>query len=97
MSEEKGKFGLCTSERDVVSEGSRLSQQRADMPEARLNALRAEIQKGIDDLETGRFMDGPEAMAEIKEHLLKLKDQKAKFIITELEGKIDGSDLLSNE
>jgi len=40
--------------------------------------LRREIQKGIDDLEAGRFRDGEIAMAEIREKLLKLKAEPLK-------------------
>ncbi len=68
--EQKVKAGMYNSASEVVREGLRLLQQRDEMREAKLNALRAEIQKGIDDLEAGRFQDGPEAMADIKERLL---------------------------
>lgn len=67
----KVKSGLYNSASEVVRAGIRLLQERDDMREAKLNALRADIQKGIDDLEAGRFRDGEEAMAEIKERLLK--------------------------
>src|SRR4051812_20642468 len=39
--------------------------------DAKLNALRAEIKKGTDDLEAGRFRDGPTAMAELREKMLR--------------------------
>ena len=68
--DQKVKSGLYNSASEVVREGLRLLQQRDEMREAKLNALRAEIQKGIDDLEAGRYMDGEEAMAKIKERLL---------------------------
>lgn len=71
--EQKVKSGLYNSASEVVREGLRLLQQRDEMREAKLNALRAEIQKGIDDLEAGRFRDGAEAMAEIKERLMARK------------------------
>ena len=66
----KVKSGLYNSASEVVREGLRLLHQRDEMREAKLNALRVEIQKGIDDLEAGRYRDGAEAMAEIKERLL---------------------------
>ena len=66
---------MYNSASEVVREGLRLLQQRDDMREAKLNALRAEIQKGIDDLEAGRYRDGAEAMAEIKERLMQRKPQ----------------------
>lgn len=72
---QKVKTGLYNSASEVLREGLRLLQQRDEMREAKLNALRAEIQKGIDDLEAGRYRDGAEAMAEIKERLLKRRPQ----------------------
>ena len=68
--DQKVKSGLYNSASEVVREGLRLLQQRDEMREAKLNALRAEIQKGIDDLEAGHYRDGAEAMADIKERLL---------------------------
>lgn len=73
--DQKVKSGMYNSASEVVREGLRLLQQRDEMREAKLNALRAEIQKGIDDLEAGRFRDGAEAMAEIKERLLARRPQ----------------------
>ncbi len=68
--EGKVSSGMYNSASEVVREGLRLLQQRDEMREAKLTALRAEIQKGIDDLEAGRYQDGETAMAEIKERLL---------------------------
>jgi antitoxin ParD1/3/4 len=75
MVEQKVKTGLYTSASEVVREGLRLLQQRDEMREAKLKALRADIQKGIDDLEAGRYQDGGEAMAEMREHLIKQKSR----------------------
>ena len=71
--DQKVKSGMYNSASEVVREGLRLLQQRDDMHKEKLNALRAEIQKGIDDLEAGRYRDGAEAMAEIKERLMQRK------------------------
>jgi len=73
--DQKVKSGMYNSASEVVREGLRLLQQRDDMHKEILNALRAEIQKGIDDLEAGRYRDGAEAMAEIKERLMQRKSQ----------------------
>lgn len=71
--EQKVESGLYGSASEVVREGLRLLQQRDEVREAKLNALRAEIQKGIDDLEAGRIYDGPSTMAAFRERLLKMK------------------------
>ncbi len=75
--DQKVKSGMYNSASEVVREGLRLLQQRDEMREAKLNALRAEIQKGIDDLEAGRVYDGPSTMAEFREKLLKMKQNDA--------------------
>ena len=75
--DQKVKSGMYTSASEVIREGLRLLQQRDEIREAKLTALRAEIQKGIDDLEAGRIYDGPRAMAEIKERLLAIKREHA--------------------
>jgi antitoxin ParD1/3/4 len=71
----KVQSGLYNSASEVVREGIRLLQQRDELREMKLEALRTEIQKGIDDLEAGRFRDGREAMAEKRELLLRMKEQ----------------------
>lgn len=74
---QKVECGMYNSASEVVREGLRLLQKRDEMHETKLNALRAEIQKGVDDLEAGRFRDGGEAMTEIKNRLLKLDPENA--------------------
>lgn len=71
----KVKSGLYNSASEVVREGLRLLQQRDEMHESKVNALRAEIQKGTDSLEAGRHRDLSEAMVEIKERLMARKPQ----------------------
>lgn len=73
--ENKVKGGLYNSASEVVREGLRLLQQRDEMRELKLDALRKEIQKGVDDLEAGNFREGSEVMAEIKSRLLKFDPQ----------------------
>ncbi len=46
-----------------------------EVPELTLDALRNEIQKGIDDLENGRFTDGEEVMASFAEQLGSLRKE----------------------
>jgi antitoxin ParD1/3/4 len=75
--DQKVKSGLYNSASEVVREGLRLLQQRDELRETKLTALRAEIQKGIDDLEAGRIYDGPSTMAEFREKLLAMKRNNA--------------------
>lgn len=44
--------------------------------ERKLAWLRREIQKGLDDLDAGRFRDGAEVMAEFRGRILRLKMQQ---------------------
>lgn len=71
----KVESGLYNSASEVIREGLRLLQQRDEMRELKLEALRKEIQLGINDLEAGRFRDGQTAMAEMKDRLLKMKEK----------------------
>lgn len=73
----KVERGLYNSASEVVRDGLRLLHERDEMRELKLNALRTEIQKGIDDLENGRFTDGDEVMATFAERLSSLKKQNA--------------------
>lgn len=70
----KVESGLYNSASEVVREGIRLLQQRDQMREMKLEALRTEIQKGLDDLETGRFKDGRKVMGKFKDRLLAAKN-----------------------
>lgn len=71
----KVESGLYNSASEVVRDGLRLLRERDETRELKLNALRSEIQKGIDDLENGRFSDGETVMASFAEKLTALKKQ----------------------
>ena len=71
----KVKSGMYNSASEVVREGLRLLQQRDEMRETKLNALRSEIQKGTDSLQAGRYRDLSEAMVDIKERLMARKPE----------------------
>lgn len=61
--------GSYTSAAEVISTALRLLQKQDE----KLAALRAEIKKGVDDLEAGRFHAGPTTMAKIRERPLRMK------------------------
>lgn len=71
--ETKVKDGLYNSASEVVREALRLLQKRDEVSQLKLDALRAEIQKGVDDLEAGRYQNGNDVMAGFKSRLTKLK------------------------
>lgn len=82
----KVESGLYNSASEVVREGLRLLQQRDEMREMKLEALRKEIQKGFDDLEAGRVRDGGEVMAEFK--IPSARHEVTKWLNTSLPAKL---------
>jgi antitoxin ParD1/3/4 len=62
--------GDYASASEVVRDGLRLMKERDMLREWRLQALKEEIQIGIDQIERGEVVDGPTAMAEIRQRLL---------------------------
>jgi antitoxin ParD1/3/4 len=70
---QKVECGMYSSASEVVREGLRLLQKRDDMHQSKLEALRAEVQKGTDSLEAGHYRDLSEAMGDIKERLMARK------------------------
>lgn len=65
--------GLYNSASEVVREGLRLLQQRDEVRQIKLDALRRDVEKGIRDSEEGRVSDGREVMARIRDRLLQRK------------------------
>jgi antitoxin ParD1/3/4 len=59
--------GDYASVSEVVRDGLRLLREKDLVLEARLQALRGEIQKGLDQAEAGQVLDGPTVMDELRE------------------------------
>ena len=68
----KGKVasGDYASASEVVRDGLRMLKEKDMLLEARLQALKDEIQIWIDQAERGESRDGPTVMAELRQRLL---------------------------
>ncbi|MEN8007690.1 MAG: type II toxin-antitoxin system ParD family antitoxin [Candidatus Krumholzibacteriota bacterium] len=66
----KVESGDYASVSEVVRDGLRLMREKEQLFEARLQSIRGEIQKGIDQVERGELRDGETVMAELKAKLL---------------------------
>ncbi len=61
--------GDYASVSEVVRDGLRLLKEKDLLLEARLQALRGEIQEGIDQADAGELLDGPTVMAALERRL----------------------------
>jgi antitoxin ParD1/3/4 len=79
---EKVKSGRYASPGEVIREGLRLLKEQDELKRIRLEELRREVQKGIDDMREGRFTtyNSPEELADeiIRRGMEKLKAKEGK-------------------
>ena len=62
---EQMSTGLYNSVNDIVREAMSLLKLRKSIPQERIDAFNAEIQKGEDDIEAGRVMSGEVAFKKL--------------------------------
>lgn len=65
----KVKSGMYNTASEVVREGLRLMQQRDEMREKKLAALRADLRTGLEAVEAGRTVNGEEFLLGWKKRL----------------------------
>lgn len=61
------KSGLYQSQSEVIREGLRLLKEREDLKKLRLGEMRRQIALGIEQADRGEFVDGPEALRQIRQ------------------------------
>ena len=71
MISSKVASGLYNSASEVVREALRLMSEKDELRRIKLENLRAEIKIGLDQLDRGEGIDGPTAMEEIRQNLLR--------------------------
>lgn len=67
--QKKLSSGMYASASEVVREGLRLLEERDQIKSARLTELHAEIRKGLEDLESGRIIDGSVAVRSVRRRI----------------------------
>lgn len=73
---EKVKSGMYHSASEVVREGLRLLQAQEEIKKVRLQALKRDIQEGIEPLDNGEGIPGKRVFAELKRRNKALKRKK---------------------
>ena len=70
------KSGYYQTQSEVLREGLRLLKEREDLKQMRLAEFRREIAIGSEQADRGEFVDGPEALAKIRERSTQRKRTK---------------------
>lgn len=70
------KSGYYQTQSEVLREGLRLLKEREDLKQMRLAEFRREIAIGSEQADRGQFVDGPEALAKIRERSTQRKRTK---------------------